>query len=89
MAAASQMSEQDRQQMIRGMVASLDARLRDNPADAEGWQRLVRSHLVLGDEVAARDALDRGVAALGKGTTGAAGLAALAESLGLTGSATR
>ncbi len=34
---------------IRGMVASLAARLKQNPDDAEGWARLVRSYGVLGD----------------------------------------
>ena len=40
---------------IRGMVASLAARLEAKPDDREGWVRLVRSYAVL-DEPAARDA---------------------------------
>lgn len=39
----------DRQAMIRGMVEGLDARLRADPADAEGWVRLMRSRMVLGE----------------------------------------
>lgn len=85
MAAAQEMAPEDRRAMIEGMVASLDARLRDNPADAEGWQRLVRSHIVLGNGEAAADALVRGVDALGAGTAEAARLEALAASLGVTG----
>jgi len=40
---------------IRGMVASLAARLETQPDDPEGWVRLVRSYAVLGD-AAGRDA---------------------------------
>ena len=67
-AAASQMSPEDRNAMIETMVARLDERLKENPQDAEGWQRLVRSYQVLGKPDAARDALARGVAALGEKT---------------------
>lgn len=49
---------------IENMVASLAARLEDNPADAEGWTRLVRSYVVLGRTEEARAALQRGLAAL-------------------------
>lgn len=41
--------------MIQGMVASLAARLKDNPDDPDGWVRLVRAYAVLGD-TAKRDA---------------------------------
>lgn len=40
---------------VQGMVASLAARLEENPDDKEGWVRLVRSYAVLGDQ-ANRDA---------------------------------
>jgi cytochrome c-type biogenesis protein CcmH len=83
MAAASEMSPEDRAAMIETMVARLDERLKENPRDAEGWQRLVRSYQVLGKTDAARDALARGVAALGEKTEQAAELQALAASLGL------
>jgi len=43
--------------MIRGMVARLAARLKDNPDDPEGWVRLVRSYAVLGDAQARDSAL--------------------------------
>ena len=42
---------------IRGMVAGLAARLDSNPADIEGWLRLVRAYSVLGQADAARAAL--------------------------------
>ena len=48
-AAASQMSEQDRTQMIRGMVARLADKLKQDGNDVEGWQRLLRAYVVLGD----------------------------------------
>lgn len=46
-AAAQDMSAGDRQEMIRGMVESLASRLKEDPANAEGWARLIRSHVVL------------------------------------------
>jgi cytochrome c-type biogenesis protein CcmH len=54
-------SEQDA--MVRAMVDGLANRLRQNPRDAEGWIRLMRSRMVLGDSNAARDALRSGLAA--------------------------
>jgi cytochrome c-type biogenesis protein CcmH len=48
-AAASQMSEQDRNMMIRGMVARLADRLKENGSDIEGWQRLLRAYVVLNE----------------------------------------
>ncbi len=83
MDAAAEMSPQDRAAMIEAMVAQLDEKLRGNPHDTEGWRRLVRSHQVLGNEAAARDALQRGIAALGAGSEEARGLEAFAASLGL------
>jgi len=42
---------------IRGMVARLADRLRQNPDDPDGWARLVRSYGVLGDRGAQAEAL--------------------------------
>jgi cytochrome c-type biogenesis protein CcmH len=58
-AAAQEMSPEDRQEMIRGMVANLAARLEDDPDDVEGWRRLARSREVLGDNEASSEAYDR------------------------------
>jgi cytochrome c-type biogenesis protein CcmH len=58
-AAAQQMSPADRQQMVRGMVDGLAARLADNPGDVEGWLRLARARRVLGEESDATEALRR------------------------------
>ncbi|MDA9976226.1 c-type cytochrome biogenesis protein CcmI [Alphaproteobacteria bacterium] len=46
-AAAQNMSPEDRQKMIRGMVKRLAERLEQNPDDVDGWMRLGRSHGVL------------------------------------------
>lgn len=46
-AAAENMSEDDRRQMIEGMVAGLAERLERDPANPEGWVRLVRAYMVL------------------------------------------
>ncbi|MFB2608200.1 tetratricopeptide repeat protein, partial [Rhizobium phaseoli] len=62
-AAAEDMSAGDRQQMIRGMVESLDAKLTADPNNFEGWMRLIRSYAVLNDKDRAADALKRGLAA--------------------------
>ncbi|KAA0698118.1 c-type cytochrome biogenesis protein CcmI [Neorhizobium sp. P12A] len=62
-ATADTMNSGDRQQMIRGMVDSLDAKLRQNPDNFEGWMRLIRSYAVLNDKDRAADALKRGLSA--------------------------
>jgi cytochrome c-type biogenesis protein CcmH len=82
-AAARSMAPADRTAMIEGMVARLDGELRKNPGNAEGWQRLVRSYMVLGKKAEAEDARKRGVAALGPGSPSAKELDSLAASLGL------
>jgi cytochrome c-type biogenesis protein CcmH len=84
MAGADDMTPQERQDMIEGMVASLDARLREEPADPEGWQRLLRSYVVLGRQADAADALERGLAALGPESVEAQALAEFAGTLGIT-----
>lgn len=80
---AQQMSEADRGEMIRGMVASLDARLKEDPNNFEGWMRLVRSYVMLKDtekaEVALKDALKAFPAAGAEGQQ----LIAMARELGL------
>ncbi|WP_265515658.1 c-type cytochrome biogenesis protein CcmI [Nitratireductor luteus] len=83
-AATDSNSAYERQQMIEGMVASLDAKLRDNPRDAEGWRRLIRSYVVLNKPSEAKDALDRAVAAFGAGSEEADALNAFAKELGVS-----
>lgn len=47
--AAQAMSAEDREQMIRGMVDGLAARLEQQPDDVEGWRMLGRSFAALGE----------------------------------------
>lgn len=82
--AAANMSAGDHSAMIEQMVAGLDERLRQNPRDVEGWQRLVRSYQVLGKPDEARDALKRGMAALGQESVEGKQLADFSDALGLT-----
>lgn len=57
MAAAKDMSAGDRDAMIRGMVDRLATRLKQNGDDVEGWLRLMRAYMVMGDVDKARSAL--------------------------------
>lgn len=84
MQAAAEMDEEERTAMIEDMVAGLDARLRGQPDDPQGWQRLVRSYVMLGREDDARDALDRGLQALGRESTDGGDLVSFALALGVT-----
>lgn len=63
MAAAAKMDAGDRQTMIRGMVDSLSSKLKENPANFEGWMRLIRSYVVLDQRDMARSALQQGLKA--------------------------
>ncbi|HSO48234.1 MAG TPA: c-type cytochrome biogenesis protein CcmI [Rhizobiaceae bacterium] len=56
-AAASEMSAEDRQAMIEGMVAGLAEKLKANPADKDGWLRLIRAYGVMGDDEKALEAI--------------------------------
>jgi cytochrome c-type biogenesis protein CcmH len=47
-AAAQAMSPAERQQMIQQMVGGLAERLKQNPRDRDGWERLMRARMVLG-----------------------------------------
>ncbi|PCK78607.1 c-type cytochrome biogenesis protein CcmI [Rhizobium sophoriradicis] len=82
-AAAENMSAGDRQQMIRGMVESLDAKLSAEPNNFEGWMRLVRSYAVMNDKDRAADALKRGLAAFPPPGEQGRQLLALASELGI------
>jgi cytochrome c-type biogenesis protein CcmH len=56
MAAAKDMSEADRNAMIHTMVDRLATRLKQDGGDVEGWLRLVRAYMVLGDRDKAKSA---------------------------------
>ncbi len=82
-AAAAEMTDDERQAMIRGMVDGLAARLRDDPNDIEGWVRLLRSYVVLNDLDAARTALADARTALGTDSAAFAVIEGTATELGL------
>ncbi len=56
MAAAAAMTPEQRIQMVRGMVDRLAERLREDGSDVEGWLRLVRAYMVLGERDKAQSA---------------------------------
>ncbi|NTF06905.1 c-type cytochrome biogenesis protein CcmI [Agrobacterium rubi] len=82
-AAASNMSSEDRQAMVAGMVESLDARLKENPDNFEGWMRLVRSYAMLKNDEKARQALADGLKAFPPAGEQGKQLLALAQQLGV------
>ena len=57
-AAASQMSPEEREAAIRAMVDRLASRLEREPGDLEGWLRLARAYDVLSEPARSRGALE-------------------------------
>jgi cytochrome c-type biogenesis protein CcmH len=55
-AAAAQMKPDQRNEMIRGMVARLADKLKADGSDLAGWERLLRAYMVLGDHDKAKAA---------------------------------
>jgi cytochrome c-type biogenesis protein CcmH len=84
--AAANLSPEQRQQMIEGMVASLAERLKAAPTDADGWARLIRSYRVLGRTADADTALAQARAALAGDTGKLAIVEAVAREFGMAGS---
>ncbi|MEO9461313.1 MAG: tetratricopeptide repeat protein [Marinomonas sp.] len=62
-AAASAMSPSDQDDMARGMVESLEGKLKANPKNVDGWVMLMRSRITLGEPDKAAAALKTAVAA--------------------------
>ena len=46
--AMNELEQSEQAEMINQMVASLAQRLEENPDDQIGWERLIRSYIVLG-----------------------------------------
>ena len=63
--AAGQMSAKDRDKMVRSMVNRLAERLKENPDDLAGWQRLAKAYAVLGEKEKA-EAVKKKIEALTK-----------------------
>jgi len=57
MEAAAQMSTEDRAAMVAGMVQGLADRLAEDGSDLDGWLRLARAYVVMGEPDKAREAL--------------------------------
>lgn len=55
-AAANEMTPEQRNEMVRGMVARLAERLKQEGSDVDGWLRLLRAYMVLGEPDKARAA---------------------------------
>jgi len=63
LSAAAAIAPGQQDEMARGMVARLAARLAREPRDADGWITLMRSRMVLKDPAGATTALSSGLAA--------------------------
>lgn len=63
-AAAQEMSAEERMAMIQGMVDGLDARLAEDGSDLDGWLRLMRAYSVLGENEQALRVVERAREAL-------------------------
>jgi cytochrome c-type biogenesis protein CcmH len=81
--AAETLLPADRAAMIRGMVENLASRLEQSPRDADGWIKLIRSRVVLGEGGLAREALAHGLAAFADDATERGHIAAAAQELGV------
>jgi cytochrome c-type biogenesis protein CcmH len=82
--AAEAMPPGDRAAMIQGMVDSLARRLEQSPRDADGWIKLIRSRVVLGEADLAKGALARGLAVFADDKQEQDRIAAAAQQLGLS-----
>ena len=58
-AAAQELSPEERQEMIRSMVDRLATRLETDPGDLAGWRRLARARKVLGQKAEEKAALGK------------------------------
>lgn len=83
------MEAEDRQAMIASMVERLDAKLRENPDDIAGWQRLIRSYAVLGRIADADAAIVRATEAFAEDAAKREQISEFAAALGLTTGATQ
>ncbi len=84
-AAASDLSPEQRGVMIRGMVERLAERLHRDGSDVEGWLRLVRSYVVLGERDKARAAAAEARRALASAPDKLRRIDELVKGLGLEG----
>jgi len=84
-AAATNLSDAQRDEMVRGMVARLADRLHADGGDVEDWLKLVRAYAVLGDRDKAKDAAADARHALASRPDDVKRIDDLAKGLGLEG----
>jgi cytochrome c-type biogenesis protein CcmH len=73
----------DNAAMIRSMVENLASRLEQSPNDVDGWVKLMRSRVVLGEQELARQALERALRASGDDAQAREKVMAAAGQLGI------
>lgn len=81
--AAKEMTPQQRQDMITGMVEGLAARLKENPKDSAGWVRLINARIVMQNKPQALLDLETARKTFANGSPQRAEIDAVATSLGL------
>jgi cytochrome c-type biogenesis protein CcmH len=84
-AAASNLNADQRNTMVRGMMERLAERLHRDGSDVDGWMRLIRSHVVLGEPDKARAAVSDARRALAGDATKLKRLDDFAKEMGLEG----
>jgi len=84
-AAAANLAPEQRSDMVRGMVARLAERLAQDGSDIDGWLRLVRSYMVLGEREKAQSAVSDARRALGNDPDKLRRIEELVKGLGLDG----
>jgi cytochrome c-type biogenesis protein CcmH len=82
--AAEAMPPAERSTMIRRMVDGLAARLEQSPHDVDGWIRLIRSRVVLGEIELAKQALAQSLEEFIDDTQQRDRIVAVAQEIGLT-----
>ena len=87
MAAAGDMTPEERQQMIAGMVEKLEARLADQGGTPEEWARLITSLVGIGNEPHAREILAEARTRFAAQPEALAAVNAAAAEVGLDGTA--
>ena len=81
--AAAAMTPKERQAMIASMVQRLADRLKENGKDLEGWRRLIRARMIMGDKKAAASDLKTAQENFKNDQTALAQLKELSGTLGL------
>lgn len=81
--AAEQLTPEQRAAMVRGMVERLAEKLKTDGSDFDGWLRLVRAYVVMGDAEKARAALSEARKAMGGDADKRGRLDEFAKSLGI------